>query len=254
MSLSEQELHDLVQALRGLTPMQVAWVRSAIQAFGVPRQFERAADSDLVTPEVLAALGDRLMAHHAGSRQALSKDRFEFAFEAALNAAGMPARLVTSRTNRGHDLDIRGVPFSLKTEASAAIQDDWIHVSKWMELGRGAWDLVLLRELFLEHLQSYERILTLRRLKEVDAMHRYELVEIPKTLLLESAHCTLEVVSTSRQVPQPGHGHVLDAQGQHQYTLYFDGGTERKLQLRRLRKSLCKVHATWHFGAMSTPA
>ena len=132
-----------------------------------------------------------MLSHHAGSRQALSKDRFEFAFEAALNAAGISAQLVKSRTNRGHDITIQGVPVSLKTEAAANIKDESIHVSKWMELGRGEWKLPLLRDLFLEHMQSYNRIFTLRRLKDAGANMRYELVEIPKTLLLEAANCDL---------------------------------------------------------------
>lgn len=33
----------------------------------------------------------------------------------------------------------------------------------------------------------------------------------------------------------------------HKYALYFDGGTERKLQIKSLRKSLCVVHASWEF-------
>ncbi|WP_422616418.1 hypothetical protein, partial [Rhodoferax sp.] len=45
---------------------------------------------------------------------------------------------------------------------------------------------------------------------------------------------------------------VRDANGQLKYSLYFDGGTERKLQIKHLRKDLCTVHATWTFG--SAPA
>ena len=33
------------------------------------------------------------------------------------------------------------------------------------------------------------------------------------------------------------------------FSLYFDGGTERKLQIKHLRKDLCKIHATWIFGS-----
>jgi hypothetical protein len=252
VSLSKKEINDLIEALGRLTPAQQEWVKSAINAFGSTCQFDRAPDSDVVTDAVLASLGDRLLSHHAGSRQALSKDRFEFAFEAALNAAGIPAQLVKSRTNRGHDINIRGIPVSLKTEAAANIKDESIHVSKWMELGRGEWKLPLLRDLFLEHMQSYDRIFTLRRLKDVGAKIRYELVEIPKSLLLEASNCELEVCTKSRQNPQPGYGYVKDAIGQLKYSLYFDGGTERKLQIKHLRKDLCKVHATWTFG--SAPA
>ncbi len=252
MSLTDKEKQELLEALGRLTPAQQQWVKSAVYAFGAACTFWRASDSDVVTDAVLASLGDRLLSHHAGSRQALSKDRFEFAFESVLNASGIPAQLVKSRTNRGHDIDIRGVPVSLKTEAAATIKDDTIHVSKWMELGRGEWKLPLLRDLFLEHMQSYARIFTLRRLKDEGATIRYELVEIPKALLLEAANCELEVCTNSRQNPQPGYGYVRDAAGQLKYALYFDGGTERKLQIKHLRKDLCKVHATWSFG--SAPA
>jgi len=244
--------HEIVETLRRLTPAQQEWVKSAIHAFGTACQFDRAPDSDVVTDAVLVSLGDRLLSHHAGSRQALSKDRFEFAFESALNASGITARLVKSRTNRGHDITIRGIPVSLKTEAAANIKDESIHVSKWMELGRGEWKLPRLLDLFLEHMQSYDRIFTLRRLKDDGAKIRYELVEIPKALLLEAANCELEVRANSRQDPQPGYGHVKDTRGQIRYSLYFDGGTERKLQIKHLRKNLCKVHATWVFS--SAPA
>jgi transcriptional regulator with XRE-family HTH domain len=251
-SISEEEIAEMIEALRRLTPVQRRWVKSAVHAFGAACQFERAPDSDVVTDAVLASLGDRLLSHHAGSRQALSKDRFEFKFETALNAAGIPAQLVKSRTNRGHDISIRGVPVSLKTEAAASIKDGYIHVSKWMELGRGEWKLPLLRDLFLEHLQSYDRVFTLRRLKDDGAKIRYELVEIPKELLLEAKDCVLEACAGSKQNPQPGYGHVKDEEGRLKYSLYFDGGTERKLQIKHLRKDLCKVHATWTFG--STPS
>ena len=249
MSISEKEISEIVEVLRHLTPAQQEWVKSVIHAFGTDCQFDRAPDSDVVTDAVLASFGDRLLSHHAGSRQALSKDRFEFALESVLNASGITAQLVKSRTNRGHDITIHGIPVSLKTEAAANIKDESIHVSKWMELGRGEWKLPLLRDLFLEHMQSYDRIFTLRRLKDADAKIRYELVEIPKELLLEAANCELEVCTSSKQNPQPGYGYVKDADGQ---LKYFDGGTERKLQIKHLRKDLCKIHATWIFG--SAPA
>jgi len=249
VSLSDAEICKLIEALGRLTPAQQAWVKSTIHAFGSDCQFNRAPGSDVATDAVLASLGDRLLSHHASSHQSLSKDRFEFAFEAALNEADIPAQLVKSRTNRGHDISIRGVPVSLKTEAAANIKDESIHISKWMELGRGEWRLSLLLDLFLEHLHSYDRIFTFRRLKNIDTKIRYELVEIPKELLLEAANCELEVRTNSKQTPQPGYGYVRDRNGGLKYSLYFDGGSERKLQIKHLRKDLCKVHATWVFDS-----
>lgn len=252
MSFTNQEKRDLLKALELLRPAQQQWVKRAILAFSVPYQFVRATDSDLVTQEVLENLGDRLLAHHSGSRQALSKDRFEFALEAALNDSNIPSQLVKNRVNPGHDITISGVPVGLKTEASANIRQDTIHVSKWMELGKGPWELPLLRDAFLAHMYSYDRIFTLRCLSMDPAKVQYELVEIPKTLLMEAAQCELEVREASRQNPKPGYGYVKDATGLVKFALYFDGGSERKLQIKGIRKDLCKVHATWTFE--SAPA
>lgn len=247
MRSSDQK--KLLEALSRLTPAQQLWVETAILAFDTPRKFWRAPDSDIVTPAVLDNLGDRLLSHHANSRQSLSKDRFEFAFEAALNASGIPAELAKSRTNRGHDITINNVPVGLKTETAKNIKENAIHVSKWMELGKGEWVLTRLRDSFLEHLRSYDRILTLRCLSSAPSKIRYELVEIPKSLLLEARNCELEVRKDSKQKPKPGYGHVKNVAGDLKFSLYFDGGTERKLQIKHLRKDLCKIHATWIFGS-----
>jgi type II restriction enzyme len=78
---------------------------------------------------------------------------------------------------------------------------------------------------------------------------RYELVEIPKSLLMEAERGTLVMMEKSRQTPKPGYCHVTNELGGTKFDLYFDGGTERKLQIKNLDKSLCPVHATWSFEA-----
>lgn len=249
MGLTNKDKKELLEALDRLTSAQQQWVKAAILAFEMPRVFWRAPDSDIVTSAVLENLGDRLLSHHANSRQSLSKDRFEFALESALNTSKISAQLVKSRTNRGHDITIRNIPVSLKTEAAKNIKESTVHVSKWMELGKGEWVLPRLRDIFLEHLRSYERIFTLRCLSSDPSRIRYELVEIPKELLLEAKGCVLEVCKGSKQKPKPGYGYIKDATGDLKFSLYFDGGTERKLQIKHLRKDLCKVHATWTFGS-----
>jgi type II restriction enzyme len=113
-----------------------------------------------------------------------------------------------------------------------------------MELGKGAWQLPLLRDMFLEHMHSYERIFQFRCLMPGPTPYFYELVEIPKTLLAEGENAQLVVQTRSRQTPQPGYGNVIDRDGKLKFSLYFDGGTERKLQIKKIRKDLCVVHAT----------
>lgn len=130
MGLSNNDKKELLEALDRLTPTQQQWIKAAVLAFGMARVFWRAPDSDIVTRAVLENLGDRLLGHHANSRQSLSKDRFEFALEAALNASNISAQLVKSRTNRGHDITIQNVPVSLKTEAAKNIKENTVHMSK----------------------------------------------------------------------------------------------------------------------------
>jgi len=54
------------------------------------------------------------------------------------------------------------------------------------------------------------------------------------------------MVMESKQNPAPGYCYVEDADGV-SFALYFDGGGERKLQIKNLQKRLCVVHATWEF-------
>lgn len=249
MSLTTQEKQQLMTTLERLSPAQQLWVQRIVIAFDVPKRFLRNESSDLITQLALDNIGDKLISHHANSNSSLSKDKFEYALDEAMNSSGAISELATSKTNRGHDITINGVPFALKTEAAKAIKENVIHVSKWMELGKGAWELEKLRNSFLGHLENYERILTLRFLSRDPAHIKYELVEIPKSLLLESRSCEFEVKEDSRQDIKPGYGYVRDAQGNLKYSLYFDGGSERKLQIKSLSKSHCIVHATWEFGS-----
>lgn len=94
-------------------------------------------------------------------------------------------------------------------------------------------------------MQGYERILSLRALSKAPNWH-YELVEIPKSVLDKARHGRLEMKLNSKQTPKPGYCYVTDEQGR-LFDLYFDGGSERKLQIKGLRKDACIVHASWKF-------
>jgi type II restriction enzyme len=160
----------------------------------------------------------------------------------------IPATLAR-KGNPGHDITIRGVPFSLKTQAEQSIKEGFLHISKFMELGKGKWeaeeDLAGLRDHYLRHMRAYQRVLQLRRLVNDETLQVYELVEIPKRLLQLAAKGKLAMMTGSTQRPKPGTCTVTDKKGKIIFELYFDGGTERKLQIRHLDKRRCTVHATW---------
>lgn len=248
----------LAAKLGNLSQSQLALLDNIITQFSAKATFTANPKSDLISDCMLREMGDALRIHHCFSAEPFTKDKFEYALEKAANFCEITAQRAR-RGNPGHDITIRTHKYSLKTQADASIKANKVHISKFMELGKGQWgdkleDLAGLRERFFHHLENYERILTLRKLN-VPGQHFYELVEIPKSLLLRAAEGKLEIRSDSKQFPKPGYCTVIDDDGGVLFQLYFDGGSERKLQIKNLDKAHCIVHATWQFSSeQSHPA
>jgi type II restriction enzyme len=247
-------LETLAQSLPQLSDAQLQVIQSIVSQFSTPfRRIERRTDSNFIDERLLIDFGDVLRIHHCFSSEPFTKDKFEFALVRLCNIEGRTAQLAT-RGNRGHDITIDGTRFSLKTQADRNLRDHCIHISKFMELGRGHWeadieDLKGLAAQFFAHMESYDRILSLRCLSRETLWH-YELVEIPKSLLLLAKGGTYRVQTNSKQTPKPGYCDVHSPDGNLLFQLYFDGGTERKLQIKGLLKSECVVHADWQFNTI----
>jgi len=248
----EEKITQLMAEIPGLSDYRLGLVQSMVQVFSQPWTIVRAPDSDIISDYGLMDFGDVLRIHHCFSREPFSKDKFEFALEAVLSATGVAAKLAP-RGRRGYDIKITGHNVSLKTEAAKAIRADILHISKFMELGGGQWgenpdDLVGLRQQFLGNLAGIDRIIVLRALRKGEPDYLYELVEIPKSLLERATAGRFEMRTESAQFPKPGYCYVED-EGEILFSLYFDGGGERKLQIKNLKKGLCKVHASWQFDS-----
>jgi len=240
----------LLAAIPELSNSRLQLIDRIVGVFSLPKHFLRTDTSDIISPGILEDFGDILRVHHCFSREPFSKDKFEYALERVMLESGCNAALAP-RGQRGYDIEINAQRFSLKTEAAKAIRVDTIHISKFMELGGGSWgdnpdDLVGLQTQFMTALAGINRILILRALRKGSPDYLYELVEIPKSLLSKAAQGRLEMMSASTQSPKPGYCHV-EEEGENLYSLYFDGGGERKLQIKGLRKSLCSIHASWQF-------
>jgi type II restriction enzyme len=247
-------IKKLSSALKDLNSWQLELVEQVVEQFHKPYiSIERFEASNMVSECFLSYFGDILKIHHTFSKEALTKDRFEYAFERVSNLCGNSAQLAP-RGNPGHDITINGVKVSLKTQADRNIRVEKLHISKFMELGKGEWsdsveDLEGLRKQFFTHMEAYEQILSLRCLSKKPEKWYYELVEIPKSLLEEARNGDLRIVEKSSENPKPGYCDVLGESGGLKFQLYFDGGTERKLQIKNLLKNYCIVHANWVFSA-----
>jgi Type II site-specific deoxyribonuclease len=251
----------LIDRIRKLSPGQLALLGSMIDTFEQPIEGWRLDSSDAISTEFLIAFGDILKLHHTMTNDYLDKHRFESAIERVYGSLKIEAHRA-AKNNPGRDITVNGVAWSLKTQGDKNIKRDLLHISKFMELGKGAWenesDLPGLRDRFLRHLTGYNRIFQLRYFALGDlsirdpalgdaSKHFYELVEIPVKLLREAEKGKCVMVMDSTQRPKPGYCTITDRKGGIRFRLYFDGGTERKLQIKELRKNLCVTHATWKF-------
>lgn len=242
-------IKSLVSSIPELTTGQLYWLQRVVSVFSADYRFV-ITESDLFDDTTLQNFGDAMRVHHSFSAEPFSKDKFEYVLVKVLNMSGHSAALA-SKGNPGHDATVDKVRLSLKTQADKSIKPDIIWISKFMELGKGHWaddpaDLAGLRAQFLRHMKNYDRILTLRALAKAPRWS-YELVEIPKKILKLSKDGSLEMKTNSKQFPKPGYCHVRETDGSTIFDLYFDGGSERKLQIKNLFKKYCLVHATWEF-------
>ena len=204
---------------------------------------------------MLNDFGDALRIHHCFTDEPFTKDKFEYLLVNISNYYGLNAKKSNYNTP-GADITINEEKYSLKTQADRNLRLDFINIHKYMELGKGKWTdkeihLHSLREQFLHHLSNYDRILVLRNIGKptpISPYWKYELIEIPKTLLLEVKNGTFEMMTDSIQSPKPGYCRVYDDENNTlKFELYFDGGTERKLKINKIDKRQCIIHANWEF-------
>lgn len=213
--------------------------------------------SDITTPEFIAAFGERLLLHHAVVPEPMSKKAFEYAFEAASRKAGRVAEVITSSTNPGADIRVDDSYYSLKTEAHRNISRDFLLISKLREsaeiqdgsanleeLGRRATRLIA------EHASHYSRIFALRIHPLGQNKLEYELLEIPHAIMqgigrIEPSSFTYRgrgkkppIAPTKTAVSHlvDDRGNVLD------FKLDLSDG---KLTIANLRYDVCILHGSW---------
>ncbi len=205
--------------------------------------------SDIATGAFVRDFGNRLLVHHATSEELLNKKSFEFAFVASSRAAGrVAARIASTEDNPHADVVVDEVMYSLKTEAAASIRRDSITVSKlmearWIRECRNRADLVRgIQSKVVPHLESYQRIIILRVFSKTEGHVQYDLVEIPRDVLLEvrnlgaSDFSALNDNNSSRA--------DIKRNRRALFALRLDGSVE-KVTIANLRVDACTVHATW---------
>lgn len=254
----EDQLARLLRLARELPPAQLELLGTIAEKMNREVIQEVHETSDIATHVFCSTFLASLLLYHIWTEAPFSKVTFETIFRDACRSAGWTADIANSRTFPGADVVVNGVPISLKTEAALDIKVDTLHISKFREArfiqqvaGSKEKLVALLKEKMLEHLDQYERIITLRAHRSTGSI-LYELVEIPRDLL--RAVGTLSVDDFSPLTTQGGTTARVSWRGKPAFTVRVDG-SDGKITLTSIQKSLCTVHVTWQvpFGLGAQP-
>lgn len=230
--LTTEQLDILVEFARSLTRDVVHFIND---------------ESDIMTTPFVEEFSNRLRFYHATQAEKMNKKAFEFAFLEASKKAGRKSELIGDPTNPGIDIVVDGVGFSMKTEAAESIKPEEIHISKLME---ARWirdcenreDFAKeVREKVGGHLRRYQRILMLRAFDTLKG-YKYDLVEIPRDLLLQVEN--LESNDFQKRRESGSSRADVTRSGNRAFTVRLDGSVE-KITITGLLMSLCDLHGSW---------
>lgn len=244
---------DLLEQLYELAPQLTATRLSLLNQMAVALQTEfegsHNADSDFASTKFYEYFASRLLIHHAVVEEKLNKKSFEYIFRDALRHDGKLAELSASSVHPGADLVLGEARFSLKTEASKSIRSEKITISKltearWIRNENEAGLAQQSSRKLNEHLKGYDRIVMLRAFYLKTAQVKYNLVEIPHSLLSLAAQVEAQDIVLSRGNSGGGSA-VIRQNGQAVFTIKFDGSVE-KVTITNLLVNQCTTHATWH--------
>ena len=241
-------LNDLLNHASGLSEGRLALLVEMADALGRSVRATVNPRSDLVNGEFESDFSGRLLLFHAMHDAALTKKTFEYFFVGANRSAGREASQTVNDVHPGEDVVVDGTRYSLKTEGGKSIRGDSLHISKlmearWIRECRGGDDFNReVRDKVIGHLAHYQRIVSLRSFTTRSA-YKYELVEIPKSLLLRAGYLSPRSFS-ARTKNGSSSADVVDDRGRRLFVLSLDGSVE-KVTVRSLAKSACIVHAEW---------
>lgn len=207
-----------------------------------------APDSDIVVSAFERDFSGRLLLFHAMHDAALTKKTFEYFFVGSSRAAGREASQTENSVYPGEDVVVDGRKFSLKTEGGLSISRSAVHISKlmearWIRECSNSDDFCAQsRDRITTHLAHYERIISLRSFLG-ESNVKYELIEIPKEILLGISRLRPNDFS-AKTANGSSHATVRGTDGSKWFVLSLDGSVE-KITVRSLPLRLCTIHATW---------
>ena len=239
---------DLQEALSKLRPSQLGLLVRMAAALGRPVDVWRDPNSDICNQQFAEAAGNFLALHHGTHDERLNKKGFEFLFKFASEATGRMAILNKNTTDAAEDIRVDGVSFSLKTQADKAIKKSAIYIQKlmearWIRECKTRADFARQTQAKVaDHLSRYGRIMVLRGFPASKGIISYDLVEIPKALLMRVKALRASDFSKRNSYGSSG-AEVSDGKGV-AFRILLDGSVE-KVRIFNLRVDRCRIHGAW---------
>jgi hypothetical protein len=171
---------------------------------------------------------------------------FEALVERAFRLTGIhPKEVVPTTPNMPReDLQIPKGRISIKSETGLSTHPHQINITKLCTTEREPWDSPTLIERVLEHLSRYDRILMLRAIRTANGTIRYQLVDIPISLL--KLMRKIKVTAVGRRTVRKSLGGDVNQDGERVFRVHFDG-TDGKCQIQRLLLSRCNLLLEWDY-------
>ena len=244
----------LQEKIGHLSDPQVDVVERVVDAVLTDVTSEILPKSWLVNPRWEEAFLTRLRAHHALNPEPLSTLLFEAAFNSACTTAGWSVTPADSATNRFFDTRIQMKKtshcLSLKTTSAKNLSPTKLHISKLTE---AAWiqdvrTQKARRDKIVELMDDYQAqtsaLMMLRCFRdEVEDLLKYELIEIP-TSILSSAKTLTSAQAQHSTIPLP------PGPGPYVVKIRIDR-SDAKITLTGIPIGSCKVHGRWEIPNLS---
>lgn len=183
----------------------------------------------------------KLLTHHCFIGSPLFQESFDSAFIAACSHAGYKVQ-EASEGQRFWDVIVDGRKISLKSSKAKNLSESTLHISKlteaaWIQDCRTAKKRQAhTRRLFKEYCEEVDAIIQLRYFQ---ALHRYELVEVPVELFVQVQDVPAKYYSADGPTIKIPIGKVPP-----DFTLKLDR-SDAKVTIARINKDTCLVHGTW---------
>jgi hypothetical protein len=140
-----------------------------------------------------------------------------------------------------HDLLVEDTRISLKTETGQVTRTDTITITKLCTTEREPWNAETLIERVVSHLGRYDVILMFRAIWGAELL-RYQLVEIPITLLRLIENCSPQLVG--KRTGSRSLGADVFRGEEKVFHVHFDA-SDRKCSVRGIRIADCEVLLEW---------